>query len=115
MPRKPLRPCSQAGCPNLTDKQYCDKHAANARKQYDKYQRSPNVNKTYGRAWKRIRDNYVKEHPLCELCEKKGVFVEAEEVHHIIPVSQGGTHARENLKSLCKSCHTKIHHEIGDR
>ena len=26
-----------------------------------------------------------------------------------------GTHARENLMSLCQSCHTKIHHDLGDR
>lgn len=39
----------------------------------------------------------------------------AEEVHHIIPLSQGGTHRNDNLMSLCQSCHTKIHLEIGDR
>ena len=29
--------------------------------------------------------------------------------------SKGGTHARDNLMSLCQSCHTKIHHDLGDR
>ena len=33
----------------------------------------------------------------------------------ILPVSKGGTHARDNLMSLCQSCHTKIHHDLGDR
>ena len=32
-----------------------------------------------------------------------------------ISISQGGTHARDNLMSLCRSCHTKIHHDLGDR
>ena len=50
-----------------------------------------------------------------EECRKIGRLVPAEEVHHKIPISQGGTHAKENLMSLCRSCHTKIHHEIGDR
>lgn len=38
-----------------------------------------------------------------------------EEVHHIKPVSQGGGSEFSNLMSLCRSCHTKIHHDIGDR
>lgn len=39
----------------------------------------------------------------------------AEEVHHKIPVKRGGTHDENNLMSLCQSCHTKIHIEMGDR
>lgn len=34
---------------------------------------------------------------------------------HILPISQGGTHDASNLMSLCQSCHTRIHHELGDR
>lgn len=45
----------------------------------------------------------------------KGVFVETEEVHHRKPLAEGGTHARDNLIALCKSCHSKIHAERGDR
>ena len=80
-----------------------------------KYERDPNINKTYGRAWKRIRDRYAAEHPLCELCLKEGRLTPVEEVHHILPISHGGTHDRSNLMSLCRSCHQKIHLEIGDR
>ena len=85
------------------------------RKRYNKYERDPNINKTYGRAWKRIRDRYAAEHPLCELCLKEGRLTPVEEVHHILPISHGGTHDRSNLMSLCRSCHQKIHLEIGDR
>lgn len=115
MPTKPKRPCSYPGCPKLTDGQYCENHVAVARRQYNKYQRDPDINKKYGRAWKRIRDRHISQHPLCEECEKQGRLVPAEEVHHKKPISQGGSHARDNLMSLCRSCHTKIHHEIGDR
>lgn len=115
MPIKPKRPCSYPGCPNLTDGQYCDAHRKSERQKYDKYERSPDINKKYGRAWKRIRDRYAAEHPLCEMCLKEGRLTPVQEVHHIIPISQGGTHARSNLMSLCQSCHTKIHHDIGDR
>ena len=70
-------------------------------------------NKKYGRAWKRIRDRYAAAHPLCELCLKEGRLTPVEEVHHIVPLSQGGTHRNDNLMSLCQSCHTKLHHELG--
>ena len=32
-----------------------------------------------------------------------------------VPLSQGGTHDRENLIALCKSCHARIHAKSGDR
>lgn len=115
MPTKPKRPCSYPGCPKLTYSQYCEEHSKVARQKYDKYERSSDVNRKYGRAWKRIRDSYAAAHPLCELCLKEGRLTPVEEVHHIVPISKGGTHARDNLMSLCQSCHTKLHHELGDR
>lgn len=60
----------------------------------------------YGRCWKRIRDKYVAEHPFCQICGKP-----AEEVHHIIPICEGGQHDRKNnLMALCKVCHAQIHY-----
>ena len=115
MPRKPKHPCSYPGCPNRTDGQYCEDHRKIARRPYDRYERQPDVGKKYGRAWKRIRDRYVQEHPFCERCFEEGRMTPVEDVHHIIPVKEGGTHAKENLMSLCKSCHNKIHIERGDR
>lgn len=115
MPSRPKRPCSYPGCPNLTDGQYCEHHRTTARQQYDRYERDPDINKKYGRAWKRIRDSYAASHPLCEQCLKEGRLTPVEEVHHIRPVSKGGTHERSNLMSLCQSCHNKIHQKLGDR
>ena len=62
---------------------------------------------------KRIREKYVSLHPFCELCYEKGVLVETEEVHHKKKLSDGGTHDKENLIALCKSCHSRIHAEQG--
>ena len=115
MPRKPKQPCAYPGCPNLSDGRYCEEHRKLVEKNYEQYSRDPEVHKKYGRAWKRIRDSYVKTHPFCERCFEQGILVPVEEVHHKVPISQGGTHDRSNLMSLCKSCHNKIHHEIGDR
>ena len=115
VPRKPKKPCAFPGCPNLTDGTYCAEHEKQARRRYDRYERSPDVHKTYGRAWRRIRERYAAAHPLCEKCLEEGRASLTEEVHHILPVSQGGTHDAGNLMSLCRSCHNKIHLELGDR
>ncbi len=115
MPKAPKKPCGYPGCPRLTDGAYCEEHQKIVDRQYNKYTRSPDVHKKYGRAWKRIRDRYAAEHPLCEMCLKEGKASLTEEVHHILPVSQGGRHNKENLMALCRSCHTKIHHALGDR
>lgn len=61
------------------------------------------------------RDKYAAEHPFCELCFERGLAVPVEEIHHKLPLSEGGTHDRSNLIALCKSCHSKIHAKRGDR
>ena len=113
--RKLKRGCAYPGCPNLTDGIYCDVHKPKANRNYNKYTRSPDHYKKYGTEWRRIREQYAQAHPLCEMCLKEGKLTPVEEVHHILPVERGGTHDESNLMSLCKSCHTKIHIELGDR
>ena len=115
LPRRPKRPCSYPGCPKLTDGRFCEEHAKVEAQRYERYERDPATKRRYGRAWKRIRDKYVQQHPFCELCYEKGVIVPVEEVHHKVPLAEGGTHERSNLISLCKSCHSQIHAERGDR
>lgn len=117
MPYAPRRGCAYGNCKELavSGSQYCEEHKKLVDRQYNRYTRTDEVKKKYGRKWKRIRDRYAREHPLCEKCLEDGKVTLVEEVHHIIPVSQGGTHDRDNLMSLCRSCHTKVHHEIGDR
>lgn len=113
MPMKPKHPCGYPGCPNLTDRQYCPDHEAMMNKRYEKYDRDPTVKKRYGRSWMKIRKYYVQLHPFCEECMKRGVLTMTQEVHHIVPLSEGGTHDMDNLIALCKSCHSRIHAEHG--
>ena len=115
MPKRPKRPCSHPGCPRLTDGRFCEGHVKEEAKRYEKYDRDPAVRRRYGRAWKRIRDRYAAAHPLCELCQKNGKLIPTEEIHHKIPLSEGGTHSEENLIALCKSCHARLQAERGDR
>lgn len=108
MPKKPKSPCRYSGCAELSESPYCKKHTKLVTKHYNKYQRNPDTYKRYSNRWRRIRQLYIKEHPVCELCERKNILKAVEEVHHIIPLSKGGTHNDENLMSLCKRCHSKI-------
>ena len=114
MPRKPKHPCSYPGCPKLTDKRFCEEHEKLSNSHYEKYGRDKVAKKRYGRAWKRIRYKYAAEHPFCELCFERGIIVPTEEIHHKLPLSEGGTHDRSNLIALCKSCHSTIHAKRGD-
>ena len=115
MPRKPKRPCSWPGCPRLTDGRYCDEHKKLSNHQYNKYQRDPGTAKRYDEGWRRIRAAYVKRHPLCEDCLKEGRVTPVEQVHHILPLRDGGTNDFSNLRSLCAACHARTHAERGDR
>ena len=115
MPYKPKTPCSHPGCPKLSHGRFCEEHEKREAKRYEKYQRDPASKKRYGRAWKRIRDRYIVAHPLCEQCKKADRLTAAEEVHHILPLSKGGTHAAENLMSLCTSCLSEITARQGGR
>ncbi len=115
MPRKPKRPCSFPGCPELVEGRYCEKHQREVDRHYNRHQRDPDTAKRYGRRWRKIRKAFLTAHPLCEECKKQGKFTPAEEVHHITPLSEGGTHDYENLMALCKSCHSRITAKEGGR
>lgn len=122
MPRKAKRPCAAPGCPKLTDGKYCDEHAPMAeqerlsrQRQYNRYERDPEVVKKYNGYYKKLRKLYIEAHPLCEECLKRGQLTPAVEVHHIKPVKWGGKHSFDNFMALCQSCHTKLDREIGAR
>lgn len=73
-------------------------------------------NKFYkGRKWQRCRDTYIKEHPLCERCLKKGIATPGEHVHHIIELDENNyTNPMialnpDNLETLCYECHREEH------
>ena len=117
MPYKPRRGCAYGWCNRLAvdGERFCEEHLREENRRYERYQRDPATRKRYGRAWRTIRDNYVKSHPFCEECYKRGVLVDTQEVHHWLPLKDGGTHDEVNLVALCKSCHARIHAKRGDR
>lgn len=61
--------------------------------------------RTRGRAWMKTRAYVLAQQPLCAECDRNGRTTAAEEVDHILPLSQGGTDEIGNLQGLCKPCH----------
>lgn len=67
--------------------------------------------------WKRLRLVKLRNNPLCEVCEKKGITKMADDVHHIqsfMSVDNPGARKAlafdyDNLMSLCDECHSDIH------
>lgn len=108
MPRKPKKPCRYPGCPNLTDESYCPDHKRLVAARYNRYERTPEMKQRYNGVWPAVRRRYITAHPLCEMCLREGRTTAAQEVHHIVPLAEGGTHDEDNLMALCKSCHSRI-------
>lgn len=52
----------------------------------------------------------------CEHCTKKAPFISTStglpylEVHHLIPLKDGGSDTVDNVKALCPNCHRKAHY-----
>lgn len=64
------------------------------------------MSKNYPSNWDEIRDKLTEIHPKCANCHRSDVALE---VHHIVPVSQGGSHRFSNLTPLCLDCHPAAH------
>lgn len=123
MNKKPLRPCKQFGCPNLTRETYCDKHKykvqqkeSDRQKYYDKnirYKRDKKYADFYrSKPWEKVREVVLaRDNGLCQECLKDKRVTLADTVHHIIELKDdwGKRLDLNNLISICSSCHSKIH------
>ena len=67
--------------------------------------------------WKNLRKIKLQANPVCEMCLNEGKVTPTEEIHHIRPILTGQDELEmmdiaydyNNLISLCKECHHKIH------
>lgn len=92
VPYKPKTPCRYPGCPKLSAERFCPQHTQVEDQRYRRYQRDPEINLRYGTVWRKIRTRYLDAHTLCEDCLKAGHTTPAVEVHHVVPLSHGGSH-----------------------
>ena len=61
----------------------------------------------YNYRWRKFRELYLKENPLCVFCKNEGIVKEANVVDHITP-HKGDKElfwSKENHQSLCKFHH----------
>ena len=91
------------------------------RKEYTRNEHTPNRDlrrKAYASPeWRKLRDWYMKQHPICEECLKNGKVTPASSVHHLkSPFKNGEINYTllldaANLESVCHICHANIHNK----
>lgn len=81
-------------------------------KSYDLKTRDGKQTFYHSREWSYIRSVKLNKDTLCEECLKKGRYVPATDVHHLIDIDDCPTYDNaldiDNLESLCKQCHSTI-------
>ena len=110
MPKKPLKPCQHAGCVELVESGYCQKHKRQWQKQYDE-ERGTAAKRGYDRRWQTVRRRQLLRFPMCQCQECQGQGRIADMVHHIKPISEYPELKLnpDNLLSMNRVCHEKLH------
>uniref|UniRef100_A0A3B0LZ02 HNH nuclease domain-containing protein n=1 Tax=Arsenophonus endosymbiont of Trialeurodes vaporariorum TaxID=235567 RepID=A0A3B0LZ02_9GAMM len=82
---QPLKRCTEPGCSTRVKSGKCEEHKIEARRRVDE-QRGTRRERGYTPQWDKYRLIYLKAHPLCVMCESKGIYTPAKIVDHIIPI-----------------------------
>ena len=70
--------------------------------------KAPNDKFYQSTEWRKPRDMNIKAQPLCEECDRRGVYSLSRGGDHIVPINQGGAPLdMDNLKSICNTCHNR--------
>lgn len=116
--KAPVRPCLGAGCGQLieTGRSRCAACEAKTQKASDRA-RGSSWWRGYDTDWIKLRNMYIRANPLCEDCLERDQLVATEEVHHKIPISDRPDLRLvwDNLRALCKPCHSSITARSGGR
>ena len=107
MPRRALRPCGKAGCPELADGRFCPAHERTKKRAPDRHRPSA-AKRGYDRRHKEWREVVLARDPLCVICLPQGTVEPSTVADHIVPISRGG--ARFDLangQGLCGTCHNR--------
>jgi 5-methylcytosine-specific restriction enzyme A len=111
MSLRPKSICCYAGCQRTIDKPaYCEAHQRimDAKEKNRKNNHRSEFTKLYNWDWRKFRERYVKEHPLCIYCLKQDKLTPTQEVDHIVPHlgDKDLFWDEHNLQPLCKPCHS---------
>jgi len=80
--------------------------------EYDRFKRNKESKRIYNTdAWKRARLMQLRAYPLCHDCLEAGRYTPATLVHHVDELTAAPYLALdpENFRSLCASCHSRLH------
>lgn len=104
MPRKPRVPCSQPGCPELTNGGPCAAHARQRNAQ-----REERGTGARGVQWARRRKAFLYAHPWCVLCGRQAVVADhwPKSRKQLQAEGVSDPDAAKHLRPLCVSCHNK--------
>ena len=113
MPSLAPKPCRQNGCSALVREGggYCAVHKREVKKQVEE-RRESSTQRGYGYKWQQAREQFLREHPLCECPECKAGelrVIVATVVDHRIP-HKGDKKLfwdRKNWQAMSKPCHDK--------
>lgn len=116
-----MKVCSYPGCRRLVPigKKFCAEHQEKddeykakqeAKRQQKRYEfRDSPTKRGYSYRWSKVREAFLREHPLCVECLKQGRITPATDVDHIVP-HRGDPELMwnpDNYQALCHSCHAK--------
>src|SRR5262245_19173387 len=112
MPYFPAPPCRHRNCPKRgVQGGFCDEHRKERHRAYNKQRRSdPERNDAFysSSTWRKLRQAYLREHPLCASCSENGRILVATIVDHRVPIRFGGGPLDwDNLQSQCWGCHSR--------
>lgn len=93
MPWSARRPCRTVGCGHL---QPCPVHRERA---WVRPSRAAAV-RTRGATWQRLVAEVIADEPVCYLCGARA----SETADHVVPLAEGGTNDRSNLRGACRRC-----------
>lgn len=111
MPWASKHPCGAPGCGALVaGAAYCEAHiqqASAAVQRYD-HERGSAASRGYDRRWRRFREVYLRQHPLCVDCTGRGAVKAATEVHHPKKVKEHPElmYLESNCMALCHEDHS---------
>ncbi len=105
MPTRAPKPCVHPGCRRYAaDRGRCAEHA----REQDA-RRGSAASRGYDSKWRRAREQYLRENPLCVTHLADEHVVAASVVDHIVP-HKGDSKlfwSRSNWQALCKPCHDR--------
>lgn len=72
--------------------------------------------------WIKLRNAYIKEHPLCQRCLLMNRVTPSRDCHHLVSFMKGKTETEKlvlllnenNIVALCRDCHNIVHGNVKE-